>query len=71
MAGAERVPGSVARVPSRVCLRLGQGLDLKIDLKIAHFFQQQRSTYLLKMAAFLGVSMSRLSLEPEAANGRG
>ena len=55
MAGAERVAGSVALV-----------LDLDIDLAT---FQQQRSTYLLKMAAFLGVSMSRLSLEPEAAEG--
>ena len=53
MAGAERVAGSVALV-----------LDLDIDLAT---FQQQRSTYLSKMAAFLGVSMSRLSLEPEAA----
>ena len=55
MAGAERVAGSVALV-----------LDLDIDLAT---FQQQRSTYLLKMAAFLGVSMSRLSLEPESAEG--
>ena len=55
MAGAERVAGSVALV-----------FDLDIDLAT---FQQQRSTYLLKMAAFLGVSMSRLSLEPEAAEG--
>ena len=39
-------------------------LDLDIDLAT---FQQERSTYLSKMAAFLGVSMSRLSLEPEAA----
>ena len=53
MAGAERVAGSIAVV-----------LDLDIDLAT---FQQQRSTYLSKMAAFLGVSMSRLSLEPEAA----
>ena len=55
MAGAERVAGSVALV-----------FDLDIDLAT---FQQQRSTYLLKMAAFLGVSMSRLSLEPESAEG--
>ena len=55
MAGAERVAGSVALV-----------LDLDIELAT---FQQQRSTYLLKMAAFLGVSMSRLSLEPEATEG--
>lgn len=55
MAGAERVAGSVALV-----------LDLDIDLAT---FQQQRSTYLLKMAVFLGVSMSRLSLEPESAEG--
>lgn len=53
MAGAERVAGSIAVV-----------LDLDIDLAT---FQQQRSTYLTKVAAFLGVSLSRLSLEPEAA----